>query len=257
MVDRLVATARGVLAFNTDCYRHFHSRHDVFLRGVVLIALVALIASLPLFVIDLVNDASNRGARVSGFTQQYQQAVQSMLPFMQNLPPEALAQVNRGFEVGSEIAARIEAVPTPIPRPIGRALEALGNWLSKPFAGDAFPLAVAGLGTWLGYGIFVMLFARLLGGRSDMAGFFGATSLYALPHLLNVFGPVPYLGPLLGVVAFVWGVAVYVKATAVSQELTLGRAAWAAFLPLLLALAILMLLAIALIVFIALATVGR
>ena len=257
MADEFLGTLRGALTLNTDFFRRFHDRHDVFLRGVVIITLVALIAALPLFIIDLVRDLSNRGGQANEFTQQYQQALQSMLPFMQSMPPEARAQMNQGFEVASEIAGRIEALPTPIPRPIGRALQALGNWLSKPFAGAAFPLSVAGLGTWLGYGVFVMLFARLLGGRGDMAGFFGVTSLYAVPHLLNALSPVPYLGPLFGLIAFAWGAAIYVKATAVSHELTLERAFLAALLPLLVALAILIVLGVVLIVFIAIAAAGR
>jgi hypothetical protein len=256
MADEFLGTLRGVLTFNTDFFRRFHARHDVFLRGVVVVALVALIAALPLFVINLVNGLSTRGGQANEFTQQ-QQALQRMMPFMQGVPPEVLAFMKQGFEVGSEIAARIEALPTPIPRPIGRGLEALGTWLSKPFAGARFPLAVAGFGTWLGYGVLVMLFARLLGGRGDMAGFFGTTSLYAVPHLLNVLSPVPYLGSLIGFVAFAWGAAIYVKATAVSHDITLERAVLAALLPLLVALTILIVLGIGLIVFIAIAAAGR
>jgi hypothetical protein len=257
MADEFLGMLRGALTFNTDFFRRFHARHDVFLRGVVVVALVALIAALPLFVINLVNGLSTRGGQANEFMQQYQQALQRMMPFMQGVPPEALASMNQGFEVGSEIAARIEALPTAIPRPIGRGLEALGTWLSKPFAGARFPLAVAGFGTWLGYGVLVMLFARLLGGRGDMAGFFGTTSLYAVPHLLNVLSPVPYLGSLIGFVAFAWGAAIYVKATAVSHDITLERAVLAALLPLLVALTILIVLGIGLIVFIAIAAAGR
>jgi len=257
MADEFLGMLRGALTFNTDFFRRFHARHDVFLRGVVVVALVALIAALPLFGINLVNGLSTRGGQANEFTQQYQQALQRMMPFMQGVPPEALASMNQGFEVVSEIAARIEALPTPIPRPIGRGLEALGHWLSKPFAGARFPLAVAGFGTWLGYGVLVMLFARLLGGRGDMAGFFGTTSLYAVPHLLNVLSPVPYLGSLIGFVAFAWGAAIYVKATAVSHDITLERAVLAALLPLLVALTILIVLGIGLIVFIAIAAAGR
>ena len=54
-----------------------------------------------------------------------------------------------------------------------------------------FPLAAVALGTWLGYGIWVMLFAKLLGGRSTLAGFFSTTALYAVPHLLSFFAFIP------------------------------------------------------------------
>src|SRR5450759_4307972 len=105
MADEFLGMLRGALTFNTDFFRRFHARHDVFLRGVVVVALVALIAALPLFVINLVNGLSTRGGQANEFTQQYQQALQRMMPFMQGVPPEALASMNQGFEVGSEIVA--------------------------------------------------------------------------------------------------------------------------------------------------------
>jgi hypothetical protein len=42
---------------------------------------------------------------------------------------------------------------------------------------------------------------------------------------------VPCLGGLLGVVATVWGIAIYVKALAVANEFTIGRAIVATLLP--------------------------
>jgi hypothetical protein len=257
MAQDVLETLRGALTFDGDFFRSFHARHDVFLRGVILVVLVALIASLPLFIMDLVNRLGNGSNPAGAVTQQMQQAMQGMAPFLQNMPPEARAQMNQGFEVGSEIATRIAALPTPIPRPVGSGLQALGRWLSRPFARAGFPLSVASLATLLGYGLLVMLFARLLGGRGDMAGFFGTTSLYAVPHLLNFLSPVPFLGPLTGFIAFVWGAAIYVKATAVSHELTLERSLLAVLLPLLVALAILVLLALGLIVVIAILAAGR
>jgi hypothetical protein len=91
------------------------------------------------------------------------------------------------------------------------------------------------LGAWLGYGIWVMLFAKLLGGRASLASFFGATAIFVVPHLLLILRWVPILGGLLAFIAFVWGLALYVKATAVSHGLTLDRALLAvAFIPIML-----------------------
>ena len=230
MDDRL-RVAQGALAFNDDAYNAFHARHDVFLRGTILIVLVALLVSLPAFIMDVAKGLRGQSlTQASDVTAQFEQGLQLILPYMQKVPPTVLQQIRQGFETGTEIAARIEALPTPIPRPIGRGLEALGRWLSQPFQGG-LPLAAATLGTWLGYGIWVMLFAKLLGGRGDLAGFFGTTSLFALPHVLNIFGPLPYLGAITGLIAYIWGGAIYVKATAVSHELTLGRALLAVILP--------------------------
>jgi hypothetical protein len=257
MAHEVLETLRGALTLDGDFFRSFHARHDVFLRGVVLVVVVALIASLPLFIMDLVNHLGTASNPAGAVTQQFQQAMQNIAPYLQSMPPEAQAQINQGFEAGSEIATRIAALPTPIPRPVGAALQALGSWLSKPFGNAGFPLSVASLGTWLGYGLLVMLFARWLHGRGDMAGFFGTTSLYAVPHLLNFLSPVPLLGPLTGLIAFFWGAAIYVKATAVSHELTLERALLAVLLPVLVALAFLILVVVVLIILIAVAASGR
>jgi hypothetical protein len=57
-----------------------------------------------------------------------------------------------------------------------------------------------------------------MGGRGTLTGFFGTTALFAVPHVLDFFRWVPYVGAFLGFVAFIWGLAVYVKATAVSHQ---------------------------------------
>jgi hypothetical protein len=89
-----------------------------------------------------------------------------------------------------------------------------------------------------------MLAARLLGGRGGLAGFFGTTALFAVPHVLNVFNMAPYVGGVLGFIAFAWGAAIYVKATAVSHELSIERALLAVLLPVLVAFAIAILVAL-------------
>jgi hypothetical protein len=83
-----------------------------------------------------------------------------------------------------------------------------------------------------------MLVAKLLGGRATLARFFGTTALFAAPHVLNIFGPLPFVGALLGLLAFLWGVGIYVKATAVSHDLSGGRALLAVVLPVVVVLAL-------------------
>jgi hypothetical protein len=256
-MDEQLDVARGALTFRDDAYQAFHARHDVFLRGAVLIVVVALLVSLPAFIMDLANGLRSQSPTgANNVSAQFEQGLQQALPFMQNVPPSVLQQIRQGFETGTEIAARIEALPTPIPRPIGRGLEALGRWLSQPF-GSRLPLTAASLGTWLAYGIWVMLFAKLLGGRGDLAGFFGTTSLYALPHVLNIFGSVPYLGPITSVIAFAWGGAIYVKATAVSHQMTLSRALLAVILPVVALAALLAVLGLGFLVLVGILVSGR
>jgi hypothetical protein len=247
---------RGALLFKTPLFGEFSQRSDVFFRGFVIVVLVALIGGIPSLIIDVANGIrgtvsvpAESHEVSSGFTEALTQ-LRSLLAVLPEEQRNAVVdQIRQGFEMGVDIAVATESQPTLLPRPIGRVLSAFGGWFSRPFAATILPLAAASLATWLGYGLFVMLTAGLLGGRSDIAGFLGTTSLYSLPHLLNVFAVVGVFGPLVWFVAFVWGVAIYVKATAVSHEISLARAVVAVLLPaVVLALALGMLLILALLV---------
>ena len=96
-----------------------------------------------------------------------------------------IEQIRENFRVGMDIATQISEVEAVLPQPMGIIFEQLGVWASRPFGGSAgVPLAVATLGAWLGYGIWVMLIAKLFGGRGTLPGFFGTTALFAIPQLL-------------------------------------------------------------------------
>jgi len=81
------------------------------------------------------------------------------------------------------------------------------------------------------YGLLVLVFAKLMGGRATIQQMLGTTSLVAVPHLLDLFAFIPCLGSLLGLVAFLWGLVIYVKGTAVANEFGLGKAVLAVLLP--------------------------
>ena len=109
-----------------------------------------------------------------------------------------------------------------MPKPVGWLLQDIGAFLSLPFA------RLAG---WFGYAVWVILVAKLLGGRATIAQALGATALYAVPHVLDLLGLVPCLGGILGLAATVWGIAIYVKALSVANEFTIGRAVAATVVP--------------------------
>ncbi len=226
----------------TAVFDGLRSRPDAFLQGFIVIVVVALLAGLPAAVIDLAHGAGG-ALSVQESAEQENQVRASVDRALEGLnsmgvPAEIQAEIRTwaevGAAVGAQVGAQAAALPTPLPRPIGSILQALGGWVSRPLADGGLPLAAAALGTWLGYGVWVMLFAKILGGQGTLHGFFGATALFAVPHTLNVFDRVPYLGTVLGVLAFFWGLAIYVKATAVSHELTFERALLAVLLPALL-----------------------
>lgn len=230
----------------TNVFSGLAARSDAFLHGFLVIVAVALVAGLPAFVLDLAHGGgATEVADAAAARADVRQALETAAPVLERLGmgTEARAQIVQGFDLGLTIGTEVTALPTRLPKPFGAIFRAVGGWLSRPFADrGGFPLAVAALGTWLGYGIWVMLFAKLLGGRGALHGFFGSTALFAVPHLLGVFGRVPVLGAVLGVVAFVWGVVIYVKATAVSHALSFERALLAVALPLMILLLLIILL---------------
>ncbi len=224
-------------------------RPDAFLRGLLVILAAALLAGLPAFVSDVIDGFGPPPVIEPGEVQkQLDESLAAIRPWLRSAgAPEAmldriLGQVEASAVLAGTIVAQVQQADTALPRPLAQGLMALGRWLSRPFAGSPWPLAAATLATWLGYGVWVMLAAKLLGGRSTLHGFFGATAFYAAPHVLTIFSTVPVLGGVLGVVAGLWGLVIYVVATAASHRLSLGRAVLAVFLPILVLLNLLALL---------------
>ncbi len=213
-----------VVIFRTEAYQRLSDRRDAFMQGFLVIVVVALLAGLPGFVNQFVKGLRPAGSELSDVRAGLREAMQQMAPYLtgmgvpSGMEDQVLQQIEQNMESGLNIASEIENLPTALPKPIARTLEAMGAWLSVPFSSAGFPLGAAVLATWLGYGIWVMLAARLMGGRGTLAGFFGATALFAVPHVLDFFRWVPYVGSWLGVIAFIWGVAIYMKATAVSHK---------------------------------------
>jgi len=89
-----------------------------------------------------------------------------------------IASIRSGMELGFGVAE----LSTPLPRFIGGVLSSLGVWLSLPFTR---------LTRWIGYTIWVLLVAKLLGGRATAAQALGATALYAVPHVLDILDKDP------------------------------------------------------------------
>lgn len=243
MSDWLHMLGNGLL-FRDAPFVSLRERGDAFLQGFLIIVVIALLVGAPTFVSDVAAGLRPNTAEVEmdKAMSEVDQVMQQMQPFLSNIPGATsdlfLSQIKDNMRFGFDIAKKVDALPTALPRPLNRVFEAVGKWVSRPFASEGLPLGAAALGTWLGYGIWVMLCAKLLGGRGTLTGFFGATALYAVPHVLSFFAFVPVLGSILGFIAFFWGLALYVKATKSSHQLSLERALLAVLLP---ALAVLLL----------------
>ncbi|RME48248.1 MAG: hypothetical protein D6791_03800 [Chloroflexi bacterium] len=122
----------------------------------------------------------------------------------------------------AQAIAKIMELPTPLPGFFGRLLKWVGAWLSAP---------LALLGKWFFVSIWIMLFARLLGGRGSLLGYLRASSLSALPHVLGAFAFLPAVGGLMALVGSVWGLVVNYRAVQVSHGLSSDRAVLAVLLP--------------------------
>ena len=225
-MKELLQLGWDALLFRHEAYVHHVSRADALKRGLALLMLVTLLAGVISLVVNVVTGL--RPADVEADLENVETSVQeffeSMKPFFP-IPPEFEQGFREGFRAmrpGIEIGMQVGELPTPLPKPVGTVLSNLGAFLSLPFS------RLAG---WVGYGIWVLLVAKLLGGRATVSQTLGATALYAAPHVLDILQPVPCLGGVLGWVATVWGIAIYVKALAVANDFHVGRAIIATLLP--------------------------
>ena len=82
--------------------------------------------------------------------------------------------------------------------------------------------------SWLIFGLFAHLFARLLGGSANLGQTLGATSLAAAPQLLALLTVLPFV-----VVAGIatWTLLCRYMAIRVTHELSWARAMWSVILP--------------------------
>ncbi len=81
---------------------------------------------------------------------------------------------------------------------------------------------------WLIYGVVAFVFARLLGGKGNLAQTLGCTALAVAPQILGVVQFFPYVQ--IGGLA-VWGLVCSYVGIKTAQQLTPWRAFWATLLP--------------------------
>jgi hypothetical protein len=223
-MKELLQLAWDALRFRHEAYAQHVARADVLKRGLALLVLVTLLAGVISFIIEVVGDlrpveARRREAEQS--IQEFAESLGTMREFF-DVPPEIERDVIQYMRAGMGIGFRIEMLETRLPRLVGQLLKGLGAFLSLPFSR---------LASWVGYSLWVLLAAKLLKGRATVSQMLGTTALYAVPHVLEILGFVTCLGGLLGLVATVWGIAIYVKAVAVANDFSVGKSILATILP--------------------------
>jgi len=238
-MNALLLTLRDIALLRTPAYEQWRDRPDAMKRGVLVLLVCFLVAGSLASAIGFVNnvqpvsleDADQFRNEFQRNMEQWQQFMPPQDAFMQ----EFMDQFLDNFESGFRIGVAIDGLDTPLPRGLARWFEALGSWLSS---------ALGHMGAWLAYAIWVLLFAKLMGGNGGVDRFLGLTALFAVPNLLSIFSPIPCVGPFIAFIGWLWGVAVYIKAVQVSQRLDTGKALLAAILPALIVAVIVMITAL-------------
>lgn len=224
-MNETIALLRGALLLDQSTFERLRDSKNAMRTGVILLLVVFLVAGSLQFVVDLANNLRPfTASEAADVQQEMRQAMETWLQFMpqDEFSQQFIDQFLQNLNAGLNMAVDIENIATPLPRGVSRFFQTLGGWLSQP---------LARLAAFLAYGIWVLLFAKLLGGNGGVDRFFGVTALYSVPNLLGFFGPVPLIGSLLGFVGMVWGWVVYVKAVQVTQRFDMGKALLAAALP--------------------------
>jgi hypothetical protein len=221
MVGEMLQLARGALSLDTQTFVAQREARDTFRKGVLFIVVITLLAGSLSLVVSTV-----KGFLPPKWDAQRDELEDQISQVFKFLPLEMDAETERmivgSIQAGLDIGFEIAQLPTPLPRPVKDFLQALGGWVTAP---------LLRLGGWMGYAFWVLLVAKLLGGRATLSQMLGCTALYVAPQILTILQVIPCLGPILAFVAFVWGLVIYIKATAVANELGPGRALLAAILP--------------------------
>jgi len=237
-MSALLTTLRDIALLRTPAYEQWRDRPDAMKRGVLVLLVCFLLAGSITSAIGFF--ASVRPVSLEDgdqFRQEFQRNIEMWQQFMPQQDPMTRAFMEEfldNFESGWRIGVAIDSLETPLSRGLARWFEALGGWLSG---------ALGNLGFFLAYSIWVLLFAKLLGGNGGVDRFFGLTALFALPNVLGIFSFIPCAGPLIAFIGWLWGVAVYVKAVQVSQRFDLSKALLATILPVLILAVIVMIIA--------------
>jgi hypothetical protein len=217
----LLNTLWKTVILDDAAYQEWRERPNVFLRGILLIIVISLVAGLVTFAVNLVNQVQPVNAdKIMADMNQWYEIQSQWLP----TPPDPQFQeIWEGMmDIMVPMITDLSQVEAPLPRGLVGFFNSFGSWLSR---------ALTAIGGWLFYGVLVLLFVNLLGGSAKLPEFLGTVALYIVPGLLVLFQPIPCIGWLLALVGTIWSIVVYMKATSVASGLDTGRTILAVLAP--------------------------
>ena len=195
-------------------------RPNVFLRGIVLIILVTLVAEIVVFGVNLVNQV--QPLDLTAIPEEMDRWYERQSEWMPEMGPEFHKFWEGMVDVMFPMFRDLSEIEAPLPRGITGFLNAVGGWLAR---------SVAAIGGWLFYGALVLIAVRLMGGKAKLPVFLGSLAVYIVPGLLAIFQQIPCIGDLLALIGTVWSIVVYMKATSVVTGLDTGRSIVAVVAP--------------------------
>jgi len=181
-------------------------------EGMGLIALTALLTGLLPFLINWILAAR-------------WQTVTPLLGWTRAVSQSGFDWIGDGG-VMAEAAGTIAGLNSWFPAWLAAGLSALGVWISMP---------LEWLAIWITYGLGVLIIAHFFGATTTLQRFYGGVSYAVLPLALGLLRPIPFIGPLLGLVALAWAFIIYVRAVKVVTDLDTGLAVLSALLPIVIA----------------------
>lgn len=220
-MSAMLGTLFRTVILDDAAYQEWRERPNLFLRGIVLILLVTLVAGIITFAVRMVN--SVQPVDVVEIEESIVKAIEQQRmwnPSFQD--PEAARMIEGMVSVIVPMVTDIAQIEAPLPRGFAGFFESVGRWLSR---------ALTAISGWLLYGALVLIAVNLLGGSAKLPDFLGMVSLYSIPGLLALLGPVPCIGGILVLIGAIWGVVIYIKAVSVATNLDAGRAIVAALAP--------------------------
>lgn len=238
----------GALLLRTPIFTALRERSDVFWRGFLVLLVAALIAGAI---------GSLRGAFGElGSSVSEEEVIQTALTSFEssyNGPPDLKPVMEN---IVREFAGMIYELVSLPPRAGegARAVIAILRWIGETLAA---PFSFAFMGWTLLAGLVIQLTSSWFGGRAHLAQMLGLTALAAAPQALTAIpnlltllaemtnaSALTLANGLLGLLIGVWSLLIYVKATSVAQQFSIGKAIGAIVVGLFIMIAVLIVLTI-------------
>ena len=217
----LLKTLFRTTILDDAAYQAWRERPNLFLRGILLIVVISLVAGLASFGVNLVNKV--KPVDVAAIENQINKQMEMQYQWNPSFQdPQVRAMTRDIMKTIMPMISDITSIKPLLGQGISGLFQAVGSWVSR---------ALAAIGGWLFYGALVLIAVRLLGGTAKLPEFLGMVSLYIIPGLLGLLSPVPCLGSILLLVGMIWSIVVYVKAVSVTSGLDAGRSIVAVFAP--------------------------